>query len=175
MTKTLKQIVTENALILLKTKPDIKGKLYDSLIPSFERGLFIAAFQFCSGSKKQLSEILGISYESVKKKIALYDIKYLGTRPRDESHLQIIKSAYSFALENLAQQIEWAVLHYTFLYFFVTSRAKFLYSTILEQVELPLIAIAFAEGKTKIEAAAILGIDRRTLGKKMKRYNIRGR
>lgn len=174
MIKTLRQTVIENCALLLKTQPETKGQLKNLVMEAFEKGVLIAAYAFTKGSKKKLSILLGISYGSVKSKIRLYDIIYLGTKPKDQSYLHLIKGAYQYT-DSPISQIEWAVMHYAFLYCLTVSPVKYLYDMVLAEVEIPLIAFGFSEGRTRKAAAEILGVMPKTLTSRMKVNNIKAR
>lgn len=172
--KTLRQIVIENCSLLLKQHPEVKGDLKRLVIKRFEKGLLIAAFQFACGSKKKLSHMLGISYESVKRKIREHDIRYLGTMPKDQSYLTIINAAYALEPSSF-NEIERAVIQWVFLYCLSISPIKYLYDVALTEIDIPLIAIGFREGATRTGAARVLGMSRVTLASKMKLYAIKAR
>jgi DNA-binding protein Fis len=172
--KTLRQIVIENCALLLVQHPELKGELRRVLVKTFEKGLLIAAFQFSRGSKKRLSNMLGISYPSVDRKIREHDIRYLGTFPKDQSYLSLIDAAYGLNQSPLSD-IERAVIQWVFLYCLSISPIKFLYDAAIEEIDIPLIAIGFREGKTRTGAARILGMSRVTLNNKMKLYGIKAR
>ena len=172
--KTLRQTVMENSAVLLKQRPELKGELRWAIVKTFERGLLIAGIQFACGSKKRLSDMLGISYESVKRKMREHDIRYFGTFPKDQSYLTIINAAYEINPSSLGN-IERAVIEWIFLYCLSVNPVKFLYDAAIEEIDIPLIALGFREGRTRTGAARILGMSRVTLNNKMKLYGIKAR
>jgi DNA-binding protein Fis len=172
--KNLRQTVIENCALLLKQQPETKGSLKKLVIEAFEKGVLIGSYAFAKGSKKQLSQLSGISYHTIISKIDQYKIVYLGTKPKDESYLALIKGAYRYT-DSPLHQIELAVMEYAFFYCLSISPVKYLYEHILPEVEIPLIAFGFSEGGSATGCAEILGITRKTLQSRMQFHNIKSR
>lgn len=183
MEKALRQAVNDACISILKEFPKDNQKLHKIIISTFERALFTVAYQFCRGHQRQLASMLGVTESKVRHTIKRHNIQWSGTYPDTywlDLYLSLnpIPDPSSALAMHIMYNFQFAVMKEVYFYLLETNKKSmnYLYDFVRQDIEVPLIKIAYALGDgTSKQAHKILGISQVNLRAKVRKYNIKTR